>query len=102
MQQLSRPQRMMRGGVQRAAPARLLSVRVQNANCMIVNTKGGGHAFIGLYLAKALLKKGHQVTIMNDGDRVSESGVGGSAPLPAASSSSLQRSPAAACCTLAG
>ena len=31
---------------------------------------GGGHAFIGLYLAKQLLKDGHSVTILNDGDEV--------------------------------
>jgi nucleoside-diphosphate-sugar epimerase len=30
-----------------------------------------GHAFIGLYLAKELLAKGHDVTIFNDGDAVS-------------------------------
>ncbi|PNH08146.1 Chloroplast stem-loop binding protein a, chloroplastic, partial [Tetrabaena socialis] len=47
---------------------RRLSVQVMNANVLIANTKGGGHAFIGLYLAKELLKKGHKVTIMNDGD----------------------------------
>ncbi|GIL71894.1 hypothetical protein Vretimale_649 [Volvox reticuliferus] len=58
------------GGARRAfAPAgRRLSVKVMNANVLIANTKGGGHAFIGLYLAKELLKKGHKVTIMNDGD----------------------------------
>ncbi|KXZ47050.1 hypothetical protein GPECTOR_38g287 [Gonium pectorale] len=58
------------GGARRAvAPAgRRLTVKVNNANVLIANTKGGGHAFIGLYLAKELLKKGHKVTIMNDGD----------------------------------
>ncbi|GFR42412.1 hypothetical protein Agub_g3312 [Astrephomene gubernaculifera] len=57
-------------GARRAvAPAsRRLTVNVINANVLIANTKGGGHAFIGLYLAKELLRKGHQVTIMNDGD----------------------------------
>lgn len=37
---------------------------------MIVNTKKGGHAFLGLYLAKRLLGKGFGVTIFNDGDPV--------------------------------
>lgn len=37
-----------------------------------MNTKGGGHAFIGLYLAKELLNKGHDVTIFNDGDQVDQ------------------------------
>ena len=31
---------------------------------------GGGHAFIGLHLAKQLMKDGHSVTILNDGDEV--------------------------------
>ena len=31
---------------------------------------GGGHAFIGLYLAKQLLSDGHSVTILNDGSKV--------------------------------
>ena len=37
---------------------------------VIVNTKGGGHAFLGLHLAKRLLAAGHTVTILNDGDKV--------------------------------
>lgn len=37
---------------------------------MIVNTKKGGHAFIGLYLAKELLAARHDVTIFNDGHPV--------------------------------
>jgi hypothetical protein len=37
-----------------------------------VNTKGGGHAFIGLHLAKKLISQGHKVTILNDGDQVRE------------------------------
>ncbi|GMH42227.1 hypothetical protein BSKO_10146 [Bryopsis sp. KO-2023] len=41
---------------------------VRNDNCLIVNTKGGGHAFIGLHLAKKLMSDGHAVTILNDGD----------------------------------
>jgi hypothetical protein len=32
---------------------------------------GGGHAFLGLHLAKQLLSAGHSVTILNDGDQVS-------------------------------
>jgi hypothetical protein len=61
---------------QRAGPlrprraARQLSVSVHAANVMIVNTKKGGHAFIGLYLAKKLTAGGHSVTIFNDGDQV--------------------------------
>eukprot|EP00983_Pelagomonas_calceolata_P089896 1157357-Pelagomonas_calceolata.AAC.6 len=35
---------------------------------------GGGHAFIGLHLAQELLKRGHTVTICNDGDNVSPPG----------------------------
>lgn len=43
-------------------------VQVRNDSALIVNTKGGGHAFIGLHLAKKLIADGHKVTIMNDGD----------------------------------
>ena len=43
---------------------------VRNDSCLIVNTKGGGHAFLGLHLAKKLVSDGHQVTILNDGDQV--------------------------------
>lgn len=39
-------------------------------SALIVNTKGGGHAFLGLHLAKKLLADGHSVTILNDGDQV--------------------------------
>ena len=46
-------------------------------SCLISMLQGGGHAFIGLHLAKALLKKGHSVTIFNDGDQV------GGRPAPA-------------------
>lgn len=62
------------GGARRAVgtAGRRLTVKVMNSNVLIANTKGGGHAFIGLYLAKELLKKGHKVTIMNDGDSVSK------------------------------
>jgi hypothetical protein len=51
--------------------ARTLSVSVRAEKVLIVNTKGGGHAFIGLHLAKQLTSKGHSVTILNDGDEVS-------------------------------
>lgn len=43
---------------------------VRNDSCLIVNTKGGGHAFLGLHLARKLVSDGHQVTILNDGDQV--------------------------------
>ncbi|CAK0742954.1 hypothetical protein CVIRNUC_001432 [Coccomyxa viridis] len=52
---------------QRSARARTVEVRADNA--LIINTKGGGHAFIGLYLAKQLLDAGHSVTILNDGSQ---------------------------------
>jgi len=53
-----------------AATSRRRSVVVCAAGdkCLIVNCKSGGHAFVGLYLAKALLAKGHDVTLLNDGD----------------------------------
>jgi hypothetical protein len=54
----------------RAAAGRCLAVSVRADSCLIVNTKGGGHAFLGLHLAKKLLSDGHQVTILNDGDQV--------------------------------
>jgi hypothetical protein len=43
---------------------------VRASDVLIVNTKGGGHAFIGLHLAEQLLGKKHSVTIFNDGDEV--------------------------------
>ncbi len=46
------------------------AVRVHAGKALIVNTKSGGHAFIGLYLARELLAKGHSVTILNEGDQV--------------------------------
>ncbi len=45
-------------------------LRVVSERVLIANTKGGGHAFIGLHLAQQLLKKGHEVTILNDGEEV--------------------------------
>ena len=48
-----------------------LCANVRADNVLIANTKGGGHAFIGLHLAKQLLDSGHSVTILNDGDEVS-------------------------------
>lgn len=63
-----------------AAPARArlskqsrrACVSVRAENVLIANTKGGGHAFIGLHLAKQLLGAGHSVTIFNDGDPVND------------------------------
>lgn len=52
------------------ASSRKRAVQVRAEKCLIVNTKGGGHSFIGLYLAKQLIAKGHDVTVMNDGDQV--------------------------------
>lgn len=46
-------------------------VLVRADSVLIANTKGGGHAFLGLHLAKKLLNAGHSVTILNDGDPVS-------------------------------
>ena len=51
--------------------SRCLSASIRAENVLIANTKGGGHAFIGLHLAKQLLSAGHSVTILNDGDPVS-------------------------------
>ncbi|WIA31603.1 hypothetical protein OEZ86_002490 [Tetradesmus obliquus] len=58
-----------RGHAVRGAASRRSAVVVRADKCLIVNTKGGGHAFIGLHLAKELLAKGHDVTIFNDGDQ---------------------------------
>ncbi|KAG1681385.1 hypothetical protein FOA52_007433 [Chlamydomonas sp. UWO 241] len=52
-----------------ATHSRGSTVVVRADNALIVNTKGGGHAFVGYHLAKALKAKGHSVTIMNDGDK---------------------------------
>ena len=53
-----------------ARQGRSLCTQVRADNVLIANTKGGGHAFIGLHLAKQLLDSGHSVTILNDGDEV--------------------------------
>ncbi len=45
-------------------------LRTVNERVLIANTKSGGHAFIGLHLAQQLLKAGHEVTILNDGEEV--------------------------------
>lgn len=55
-------------GVRSARSRSGLEVRAEK--CLIVNTKGGGHAFIGLHLAKKLMADGHSVTLLNDGDKV--------------------------------
>jgi UDP-N-acetylglucosamine:LPS N-acetylglucosamine transferase len=39
---------------------------------LVVNTNGGGHAFIGFYLAKELLAGGHAVTVLTVGDEASD------------------------------
>ena len=65
---------MKRAPVSRSTCCNLASrqrtVSVSASNALIVNCKSGGHAFVGYYLANALLAKGHTVTIMNDGDEV--------------------------------
>lgn len=43
---------------------------IRNENCLIVNTKSGGHAFLGYHLTEKLLANNHTVTILNDGDPV--------------------------------
>ena len=50
--------------------SRRVSVRVRADKCLIVGTKGGGHAFISLYLAKELINRGHDVTIFQQGEQV--------------------------------
>lgn len=56
MQRQMMPRRC--GGIA-AAPARRSAVLVRADKALIVNTKGGGHAFIGYFLAKKLKSKGH-------------------------------------------
>jgi hypothetical protein len=67
-----RPQRAFaaRSCARPVPAARKLAVTVRAEKVLIVNTKGGGHAFIGLHLARALIRDGHAVTILNDGDEV--------------------------------
>jgi nucleoside-diphosphate-sugar epimerase len=55
-------------GRQHSSAARRAQVLVRADSVLIANTKGGGHAFLGLHLAKKLLNEGHSVTILNDGD----------------------------------
>lgn len=64
------PARPLSARARGVAAARAARLDVRADNVLIVNTKGGGHAFIGLHLAKALMAKGHKVTILNDGDPV--------------------------------
>lgn len=65
--------RALRSPSRRAVPARApkgrAAVEVLAAKVLIANTKGGGHSAIGLYLTKELLKDGHTITILNDGDK---------------------------------
>lgn len=65
--------RLSRSGASPARPvaaARSRTCAVRAERVLIVNTKKGGHAFLGLYLAKRLLGKGYGVTVFNDGDPV--------------------------------
>jgi hypothetical protein len=63
-------QRPFKAGARPFSAGRRLVVKVRAESVLIVNTKGGGHAFIGLHLAKQLADQGHEVTILNDGDEV--------------------------------
>lgn len=54
------------GGQARASRAQL---SVRSERVLIANTKGGGHAFLGLHLAKKLKSAGHEVVVLNDGDK---------------------------------
>jgi hypothetical protein len=60
----------VRGFTKHTTPHASRSVRlvVRADKVLIANTKGGGHAPFGLYLAKKLVSQGHNVTILNDGD----------------------------------
>ena len=42
------------------ARGRTRNLVVRADKCLIANTKGGGHAFIGYHLAKQLVSKGHR------------------------------------------
>lgn len=61
------------GGLSSTTRGRQLGVTVRAENCLIVNTKAGAHALIGIHLAKRLMTQGHSVTLMNDGDQVQDS-----------------------------
>eukprot|EP00798_Chlamydomonas_sp_ICE-L_P030153 gene30153-35133_t len=52
------------GFAQAPRPSRRTTVQVNAANALIVNTKGGGHSFIGMYLAKELTSKGHKAKLV--------------------------------------
>ena len=52
------------------AHARGGAVAVRAQTALIVNTKGGGHANLGINIARQLVAAGHSVTILNDGDKV--------------------------------
>ena len=47
-----------------------MRLAARSDSALIINTKGGGHAFLGLHLARRLLQDGHSVSILNDGDEV--------------------------------
>ena len=51
-------------------PARASRLLCRADSVLIANTKGGGHAFLGLHLARKLVADGHSVTILNDGEEV--------------------------------
>lgn len=51
-----------------ARPARGSPLLCRADSVLIANTKGGGHAFLGLHLARKLVADGHSVTILNDGE----------------------------------
>ena len=64
------PRRVAASSASRPSAARSLALRCRAERVLIANTKGGGHAFLGLHLAKKLMSQGHEVTILNDGDEV--------------------------------
>jgi hypothetical protein len=55
-------------------PARGAPLVCRADSVLIANTKGGGHAFLGLHLARKLVADGHSVTILNDGEEVRGNG----------------------------
>jgi hypothetical protein len=60
----------VRSAALRQHVTRRCALVVRNDSALIINTKGGGHSFLGLYLAKKLISQGHTVTILNDGEKV--------------------------------